>query len=122
MTGLAVAAGLEADGCGGFFEADGFGDLLVALDFDGIGIDDMDEDDGFAASVVVVDSDGVGATDEVADDALVPVSDEPQADRPRASAGTIARSVILRVMGASGSGGRDDDHGKQFGTEPHPAW
>jgi hypothetical protein len=76
-----------------------------------------------AGGVLVLGVDGVGIDDvvEVEGDAAVSVADEPQADRPQTSAGTTARSVVVRVMVVpSRWGGPGGSHRKEFGTDRHP--
>ncbi|GAB3078051.1 hypothetical protein GCM10027080_25810 [Pedococcus soli] len=73
MTAAAAASALV--------EGDGSAELLLVLllESDGIGMDDMD-------------------VEEVEGDEVLSEFDEPQAARPRARTGTRAMSVILRVM------------------------
>lgn len=75
----------------------------VSAGADDAGADDAGAEDAGAAGVVVLDADAMGIddiadVDEIAGAAVVCAVDEPQADRPRAMAGTTARRVILRIM------------------------
>lgn len=73
--------------------------------------------------VLVLGVDGVGIDEvvEVEGDAVLSVADEPQADRPHTSAGTTARSVIVRVMVVpSRWSGPRGSHRKEFGTDRQP--
>lgn len=60
--------------------------------------DDDEEDD--AEGLLELDDDGMPIEDIELDVEDAPASgpDEPQADKPKATAGTMARRVILRVM------------------------
>jgi hypothetical protein len=81
------------------------------------------DDEGESPGAAVLEPDGGLDDMEVADGAAPEsVVDEPQADRPRASVGTRARRVSLRVTWCLQIRGPFEDHHVEFGAESFAAW